>query len=68
MVTLVDEPCQINVTCDEYGNSLEHYHYVEKRSVDSDDQITSLAPPKCRTIKSPPGTCWFRYWVDSSNV
>ena len=56
-MTLVDEPCQLEVTCDAYGNSLEHHytHYVEKRNID--DQITATAPPQCRTIKSPPGTC-----------
>jgi len=55
MVTLADEPCQLHVTCDEHGNSLEHYQYVEKRS--GSHQITSIAPPQCRTLKSPPGTC-----------
>ena len=56
LVTLVDEPCQLDVTCDAYGNSLEHHyaHYVEKRSA---NPSTATAPPQCRTLKSPPGTC-----------
>lgn len=54
-ITLVDDPCELDVTCDAFGNKIDQFLRRQNGEIYRSD-----APPECRTLQNPNGCQkWF---------